>query len=125
MEDAAQAVVDQAYAAFNSGDVERWVEMREPGSFFATEEDRAESAAWMSEVAEEQVASGAQFTDIECTSHGEGEWPDVADPGVPTPIGIYITCATILTPETVRGAGRVAFEWVIADDAVVAVMSTP
>lgn len=122
-EEAAMRVVEEAYAAFNSGDVERWVEVREAGSYFASEEDREESAVWLTGVTEAQVAAGAEFTEIECESLGEGEWSGIADGEVAQ--GFHITCETVLTPETVEFAGPTVFEWVVADDTVVAVTSVP
>lgn len=120
---AAMVVVNEAYAAFNFGDVARWVAGREPGSYYASDVQRKvareESTRWT----ESQVAAGAQFTGIQCTYQGEGVWPGIADGGMPTAEGHYVTCDAVLVPESVEGGGKMTFKWVIAHDEVVAVTS--
>ena len=119
-EQTALEVVEGAYDAFNAGDVEEWVVIRDQGSYYETPEEQEEAAAYMMELVVPQVEGGARFENIECESLGEGEWP-VADAG---PVeGYYFTCdTTFVDSEGVESAD--AFEWVVADGEVVAVRSS-
>jgi hypothetical protein len=113
-------VVEAAYASFNNGDADTWVEIRDRGSSYASDADREEGIAILGAETERRVDEGWQYEDIECDSQGEGEWP-VADDG--DVAGHYITCETSL----VDGDGELvypeAFEWVVQDGEVVAVRS--
>ncbi len=115
---AAQDVVDAAYATFNSGDVDGWAEIRDRGSYYASAEDREEAMATLRSTISIEMAAGAQYQDISCEAHGEGDW-QVADTGDVT--GYYLTCSTVLG----QGDSEVTenFEWVVADGQVVAVRS--
>ncbi len=117
----AMVVINEAFTAFNFGDVERWVAMRDPGSQYATDEQRAASLDEATRWTRSQMAAGAQFTKIQCHSHGEGEWPGIADSGRAE--GHYVTCDAVLSPDTVGGGGEMEFKWVIAHGDVVAVTS--
>ncbi len=118
-EAAALSTIEAAYETFNSADVDTWVEIRDRGSSYGTDEDRAEVIEYMTGQLTPQVEGGARYENIQCESQGEGEWP-VADEG---PVeGYYFTCDTSFVdadgveyPE--------AFEWVVADGQVVAVRS--
>jgi len=117
-EAAAQEVVDAAYATFNSGDVDAWVEIRVLGSYFADDDKRDQSMAMMHTTMGAEMEGGAKYQDISCESHGDGDWP-VADTG--DVAGYYFTCSTVLA----EGDSEVPenFEWVVADGQVVAVRS--
>jgi len=119
-EETAQQAVDAAFALFNAGDVDAWVEIRLRGSAFASDEEREKILEWMrTEEFGPRMAEGAQYEDIACESHGSGEWP-VADAG---PVeGYYLTCDTSLVAGDGSEVGE-AFEWVVADGEVVAVRS--
>lgn len=118
-EQAALEVVEGAYEAFNIGDVDEWVDVRDRGSSYETSEEQAEMVAYLRDLVVSQVDGGARFENIECESLGDGEWP-VADAG---PVeGYYFECDTVF----VNSAGvesLIAYEWVVADGEVVAVRS--
>jgi hypothetical protein len=118
-EAAALSTVEAAYEAFNSGDVDTWVEIRDRGSFYATEEDRAEVAEYMAEQVTPEMEGGARYEGIQCESMGDGEWP-VADEGLVE--GYYFTCDTTYV-DSAGDEYPEAFEWVVADGEVIAVRS--
>lgn len=111
--------IEDAYASFNDGDAAAWVEIRERGSAYPSQEMRDRVMDDLADEVTEQVQGGARFEDIECESQGLGEWP-VADEG--TVEGYYFTCDT--TYVDADGDERIEpFEWVVDDGEVVAVRS--
>lgn len=124
-EDAAMAAVMRAYAAFNSGNAQKWVEIRDAGSYYESDADRIAAQASAVTQTQEAINHGAQYTQITCTSHGPGQWSGIAHEGLPVAVGLNITCTTVLTPQTVIGSGPQSFEWVVANGVVVAVTSNP
>lgn len=116
---AAMVVINEAYAAFNLGNVERWVAMRDPGSRYGSQAQRNTSIQESTQWTKSLMAAGAQFTKIECRSYGEGEWSGIADGGVAVK-GHYVTCDTVVSTAPIEG-GPATFEWVIANDRVAAV----
>lgn len=115
----ALSTVEAAYDAFNAGDVETWIEIRDRGSWHETDEDREAVLAAMGDQNTALVAAGARYEDIQCESLGDGEWP-VADEG---PVSGYsFTCDTNLVDDEGTVYSE-AFEWVVRDGEVVAVRS--
>jgi hypothetical protein len=84
-EAAALAVVNDVYAAYNSGDAARFALLRSRGGYYGSEADRDSDIAEFTQQIKADIAGGAQFTNIQCVSHGYGQWPGVADEGMPTP----------------------------------------
>jgi hypothetical protein len=124
-EESALAVIEAAYELYNTGDLEAWIEVRNRGSYFATEEDRQEILDWSRDLYGGEMEAGARYEDVECVSEGLGEWP-VADTG---PVaGYYFTCAAPWASSPQDTAGQVNyFEWVVSegpDGAVVAVRTS-
>ena len=113
-------VVEAAYESFNDGDVDVWVEIRDRGSAYPSEEDRAEVLAAMRTEVEDMTQNGWQYVDVACESQGEGEWP-VADEGNVS--GTYVACDTTLVSDDGTTQYGEAFEWVVHDGEVVAVTS--
>ena len=116
----ARAVIDDAFATFNAGDYDAWVEVRDRGASHASEADRDETLALMRDRERSLMEDGGHYEEIECESHGDGSWP-VAEAGDVD--GWYFTCRT----HFVFGDGWTApetFEWVVADGDVVAVRSS-
>jgi hypothetical protein len=120
-EDSALAVIENAHELYNSGDAEAWTEVRDRGSWYATDDDRQEMLDSMSDRTQAEIDAGARYEDIECVSEGPGEWP-VADAG---PVaGYYFICETTFVSDSTQRAEQ--FEWVVSqgrDGAVVAVRS--
>ena len=75
----ALAAVDAAYASFNEGDTDTWVELLERGSYYESEDRRAWAHDLVMDVMSEQVDGGAQYETVDCESRGRGSW-DVAHP---------------------------------------------
>lgn len=115
-EAAALAVVNDVYAAYNSGDAARFALLRSRGGYYESEEDRDEDIATFTQQLEADIARGVQFTNIQCVSHGYGQWPGVADEGMPTAEGYYFTCEAD-NPRTHET------HWVVADGEIVAATS--
>ena len=115
-EAAALAVVNDVYAAFNSGDAARFALLRSRGGYYESEADRDEDIAEFTQQLEADIARGVQFTNIQCVSHGYGQWPGVADEGMPTAEGYYFTCEA-------DNPGTHETHWVIADGEVLAATS--
>jgi hypothetical protein len=124
-EESALEVVEAAYQLYNSGDLEGWIEVRNRGSFFASEEDREGIMEWARDLYGGEMEAGAQYEELGCTSHGLGEWP-VADTGPVT--GYYFTCDSEWISGTQDPTSQVNhFEWVVSegpDGAVVAVRTS-
>lgn len=110
-EAAALAVIDEAYAAFNSGDLERWVAARSAGNYDPDGAGAADPEE--TQMFKERMDAGDQFTAIKCVSHGEGVWPNV-DPRVPAAEGYSFSC------EHNDGGGTYVIHWVVADGEIVA-----
>jgi hypothetical protein len=118
-EAAALSTVEAAYETFNSGDVDTWVEIRQGGSAFASDEERAEVAEDMADEITPEMEGGARYEGIQCESMGYGEWP-AADEG---PVeGYYLTRDTTYV-DSAGDEYPEAFEWVVADGEVIAVRS--
>jgi hypothetical protein len=113
-EAAALAVIDQAYAAFNSGDAARWAAARSAGGEYESDEARDAELAEATQFFEERIAAGVRFTAIQCVSHGEGQWAGIADAQAPAVQGYNFTC------EHNDGSGTHVTKWLVADDKVVA-----
>lgn len=115
---AALDVVESAYESFNNGDMDAWVEIRNRGSQFGTEQEREDALDRMRHSVGAQIDAGARYTGITCESRGFGEWP-VADAGSVS--GYYFTCDTT----RVTGSAEIAeaFEWVVDGGKVIAVRS--
>ena len=90
--------------------------MRSRGGYYGSEADRDADIAEFTQQIEADIAGGAQFTNIQCVSHGYGQWPGVADEGMPTAEGYYFTCEA-------DNPGTHVTDWVIADGEVVAATS--
>jgi hypothetical protein len=112
-EAAALAVIDDAYAAFNSGDAARWAAARSAGEY-ESEQARDAELAEATRFFEERIAAGVQFTAIQCVSHGEGRWAGIVDAQAPEVQGYYVTC------EHNDGSGTHVTKWVVADGRIVA-----
>ena len=96
-ESAAFDAVQAAFAAFNAGDENTWVEWREP---------QEDAAAF-----DYMIAAGSQIEVGECTSRGYGEWlmDDLMT-------GYAIDCSVTQTDQLLKPAGIVlemVYEWVI------------
>ena len=121
---AAFQTVNDAYDLYNTGDIETWVEVRDSGSDWPSEEIRAEELPLLQQEIQASYDAGSRYVETECVSHGLGDWPDVADSGLAT--GYYFTCEAVLTSDFEDpDASEVhkAFNWVVNDDVVVAVNS--
>ena len=114
--------VNDAYDLFNTGNIEAWVEVRDLGSYWASEELRAIRTPGFTLEEQAKYDAGARYVETECVSHGLGDWPDVADDGLAT--GYYFTCDAVLTSDFEDSAATrnvESFNWVVNDGAVVAV----
>lgn len=121
-EESALAVIQAAYELYNAGDLEGWIEVRNQGSAFASDEDRQQILDWEREMYGSEMEAGAQYEELGCTSQGLGEWP-VADTGAVA--GYYFTCASRWVSGTDESLNQ--FEWVVSegpDGAVVAVRTS-
>lgn len=121
-EDDALGVVESAYSMFNAGDLEGWIQVRDTGSFYATEEDRDSGFEYMRNQIGPLMDQGARYQDISCESQGYGDWP-VADQGLDVPVGYYFVCDTVLRVDATGFERSEQFEWVVADGEVQAVRS--
>ena len=122
-EAAALAVVQDAYELFNAGDA-AWLDVRDRGSSYPSEEFREESRAEGIIEFESEVAGIFRYEDIECESRGLGEWPGIADRGQPVASGYYFVCKTTLTSDAPNAtAVPETFNWVVSNGEVVAVNS--
>lgn len=123
-EDAALAVIENAYELWNSGDAVAWVEVRERGSFWESDEQRTEVLSevlgW---VEDRMTVYDVRYTEIDCESQGFGEWPGVADPGLPVAEGYYFICETEVTSANPEFEVTEVFNWVVAEGEVIAVNS--
>lgn len=122
---AAFQVVNDTYDLFNTGDIEAWVEVRDSGSAWPSEEVRSREMPAIIEEAQSKYDEGSRYVETECVSQGLGSWPGVADEGDVT--GYYFTCTTALTKESAgRGLSQVDefYKWVVNEGVVVAVTST-
>ena len=120
----AYQVVLDTYAAYNSGEAARWVELRDRGSRWPSEATRVDGLQVEVEFVRAEHALGSRLASSGCTSHGLSDWPDVADVGLAT--GYYFTCEMVLT-DAIGDAGGLelpeSFNWVVSDGDVVAVNS--
>jgi hypothetical protein len=112
-EESALAVIDAAYELYDSGDLEGWIDVRNRGSHFATEDDRQEILDWERDLYGGEMEGGARYGDVECVSEGLGEWP-IADTG--PVVGYYFACDAPWTPGSQDLGARVDhFEWVVSE----------
>jgi hypothetical protein len=123
-EAAAFEPVRRAYDLYNLGKIGEWVEVRDSGSVWPSEEQRTEGME--ERRMEERVGyeAGFRYVDTECVSNGLGDWPGVADDGAVT--GYYFTCESVWTrhDENLEAfAVYESFNWVVNDGAVAAVNS--
>ncbi len=120
-----QTVTD-AYDLYNTGDIEAWVEVRDAGSDWPPDVDRVEGMEELRQEAQARYDLGARYLETECVSHGEMNWPGIADEGLAS--GYHFTCDGIYildfeNPDLtsiVKG-----LNWVVKDGVVVAVNSLP
>lgn len=118
-EEEALQVVEASYDTYNDGDLEGWVEIRDRGSFHASDADRELALERMRADFASGFEAGARYEQIQCESHGDGEWP-IADEGPVS--GYYFTCDTRLVDDE-GPIHTEAFEWVVRDGEVIAVRS--
>ena len=78
--------------------------MRIPGSHYQSDEARELDAEHMAKPA------GGRYTEIRCEAKGEGEWPTIADRGLPVATGFYFICDTVLTPISSDSGDPVRFD---------------
>ena len=117
-------VVSDSYDLYNTGEIETWVEVRDRGSDWPSEEIRSEGMEEIRQVEQARWAAGARYVETECVSHVLDDWPDIADSGVAT--GYYFTCLAVLTDNNEDADAfrrRDRFTWVVDDGVVVAVNS--
>ena len=123
-EAAAFEPVNRAYDLYNLGNIGEWVEVRDLGSVWPSEEQRTQGMEeWRSE---ERVRyqAGFRYVATECVSNGLGDWPGVSDDGAVT--GYYFKCESVWTRhyENLGEFGVYeSFNWVVKDGAVLAVNS--
>jgi hypothetical protein len=111
------ATIEAAYAVYNTGDFDAWMEVRDRGSSYRSEADRLDALEWIRAREGPPMEAGARFEDIECLSHGEGSWP-VPDRGEAE--GWYFTCdATHVLGD--GSSEEATLDWVVDDGEVVAV----
>lgn len=116
--------VDEAYDLYNTGDVEAWVEVRDSGSQWPSDEDRTEGMEKLRQQVQANYDAGSRYVETECVSHGFDDWEGVADGALAT--GYYFTCEAVLTSDFEDSdATKVSesFNWVVNEGVVVAVNS--
>jgi hypothetical protein len=116
--------VSHAYDLYNVGSIDAWVEVRDRGSAWPSDEARRGGLDLEREAVTEQYEAGSRYIDTTCVSHGFGEWLDIADDR-PTS-GYYFTCQSIRTldhedPDASRELE--VFSWVVSNGKVTAVSS--
>jgi hypothetical protein len=121
-------VVAAAYAAYNGGDAEQWADAQLAGEFHASAADRAQSRSERMRIFETAFRTGSRIAVLRCYSLGIGEWPGLAQEGLPVAAGHGFCCDTVRADAFHAGSGRDRIEahrWVVDGGTVVAFLSPP
>lgn len=119
------SAVEEAYHLLNTGDP-RWIEIRGRGSNYGTPDEEEANKEAVGQFWTALMTADPHYNVSVCVSNGSGEW-DIADPGVPTPVGHYFVCEATYTDALLKVAGvhpSEEFHWVVGDEGIMAVRST-